>query len=214
MSGGPLGALAHRFEPAAGGAAARTLLLLHGTGGDEHDLVALGRLLDPAAALLAPRGTVIENGMHRFFRRHAEGVFDLDDLRERTAELAAFARAASGAYGFDPARLFAAGFSNGANIAAGLLLLAPGTLAGAVLMRAMVPIDPDPRPELPGVPVLMLAGRQDPIVSQLETERLAALLRACGADVTLHWQSTGHALDREEPALARDWLAEVAARAR
>jgi predicted esterase len=214
MSAGALAAFAHRFEPAPGGAGARTLLLLHGTGGDEHDLVPLGRRLDPAAALLSPRGAVLEHGMPRFFRRLAEGVFDLDDLRARTADLAAFVGAAAAGYGFDRRRVVAAGFSNGANIAASLLLLAPGTLAGAILMRPMVPLEPEQRPDLGGVPVLMLAGRADPIVPHAETERLAALLRRCGADVTLHWQPGGHGLAREEPALARDWLAEVTARGR
>lgn len=208
MSGVTLETFAHRFEPGADPAAGRTLLLLHGTGGDEDDLIPLGRMLDPGAALLSPRGRVLEAGMPRFFRRLAEGVFDLEDLRARTAELAAFVRVAAGRHGFALAGVIAAGFSNGANMAASLLLLEPGTLAGAVLFRPMVPIEPEPRPDLSGVPVLIAAGRSDPVVPPVETERLAVLLRAAGADVTVHGQAGGHAIAREEVAIARDWLAD------
>jgi phospholipase/carboxylesterase/glyoxalase family protein len=203
----------HRFVPGADPTAGRTLLLLHGTGGDEQDLIPLGRMLDPGAALLSPRGRVLEAGMPRYFRRLADGVFDLEDLRARTAELAAFVRVAAGHYGFPAGGLVAAGFSNGANIAASLLLLAPGTLAGAILFRPMVPTEPEPRPDLAGVPVLIAAGRSDPIVPPAETQRLAALLRAAGADVTVHGQAGGHSIARDEVAVARDWLADrIAAR--
>ena len=129
---------AHLFEPPAD-VEAPILLLLHGTGGDEYDLIPFGRALSPGAGLLAPRGKVLEQGMPRFFRRLAEGVFDVEDLRRRTAELADFVSAAAKTYRFDPGRVLAAGFSNGANIAASLLLLRPGVLAGAALFRAMVP---------------------------------------------------------------------------
>src|SRR5499433_2520532 len=134
----------HEFVP---GDSDRTLLLLHGTGGSERDLIPLGRELDPNASLLSPRGKVLENGMPRFFRRLAEGVFDLDDLRQRTHDLAAFVAAASEAYQFDPRRVIAVGYSNGANIAASLLLLHPETLAGAVLFHAMVPLIPEKLPD-------------------------------------------------------------------
>src|SRR5687767_12070839 len=144
----------HQFLPAKA-EGAPTLLLLHGTGGDEHDLLDLGRALNPRAALLSPRGQVLENGMPRFFRRLAEGVFDLDDLRQRTHNLAAFVAHASEAYQFDPQRVIAVGYSNGANIAASALLLHPQVLAGAVLFHAMVPLVPKELPDLRGVPVFM-----------------------------------------------------------
>src|SRR5437867_3407347 len=161
----------HTFQPPAAGDAAM-LLLLHGTGGHERDLVPVARMLAPAAGVLSPRGKVLERGMPRFFRRLAEGVFDLEDLRRRTIELADFVAAASAHYGFDPDRVVAVGFSNGANIAASLLLLRPETVAAAVLFRAMVPLVPDPLPNLPGTPVLLSNGRLDSLVSAEETERV------------------------------------------
>ena len=195
----------HVYEPAAD-PAAPTLLLLHGTGGDERDLLPLGRSLAPGAALLSPRGKVLEQGMPRFFRRIAEGVFDLEDLRAQTKDLAAFLPAAAAHYGFDRQRVVAVGFSNGANIAASLLLLAPGSLAGAVLFRAMVPLVPDPLPTLAGASVLVSAGRGDPLVNPAETERLAALLEAAGARVTLEWQQAGHNLANGDITAAKAWL--------
>ncbi|HNP85345.1 MAG TPA: alpha/beta hydrolase, partial [Kouleothrix sp.] len=185
---------------------APTLLLLHGTGGNEHDLLGLGQALHPHAALLSPRGQVLENGMPRFFRRLAEGVFDLDDLRQRTNDLATFVAEASATYGFDPARVIAAGFSNGANIAASLLLLRPGVLAGAALFHAMVPIVPEPLPALNNLPVFMSAGQRDPLITPAGTEQLANLLRAAGANVTLYWQPGGHSLTQAEVYAAADWL--------
>src|SRR6267143_2924645 len=193
----------HEFVP---GSSERTLLLLHGTGGNERDLLSLGRELDHNASLLSPRGQILERGMPRFFRRLAEGVFDLEDLRRRTIELADFVAAAAAHYGFDPRRVIAVGFSNGANIAASLLLLRPETLGGAVLFRAMVPIVPDPLPTIPGTPVLLSNGRLDPLVSPAETERLTALLREAGADVTLAWQQAGHELTEGDIERARVWL--------
>ncbi len=198
-------AFTHQFIPARA-ADAPTLLLLHGTGGNEHDLLGLGQAMHPQAALLSPRGQVLENGMPRFFRRLAEGVFDLDDLRRRTDDLAAFVAEASAAYGFDPKRVIAAGFSNGANIAASLLLLRPGVLAGAALFHAMVPLVPEPLPALDGVPVFMAAGRRDPLVTPAGTEQLAELLRNAGADVTLYWQPGGHSLTQAEVYAAVDWI--------
>jgi len=201
-------AFVHVFEPASN-ASAPTLLLLHGTGGSEHDLVPLGRSLDPGAALLSPRGKVLERGMPRFFRRFAEGVFDLDDLRQQTRDLAAFLHAASAHYHFDPARIIAVGFSNGANIAASLLLHEPGALAGAILFRAMVPLVPDPLPDLSGTPVLLSAGRADPLVDPAGSEHLATLLERCGARVTLEWQEAGHHLGAADVEAAHAWLSET-----
>lgn len=203
----------HRFIPASGNDATPTLLLLHGTGGNENDLLPLGRALAPQAALLAPRGRVLENGMPRFFRRLAEGVFDLEDLTARTHELADFVAAASTLYRFDPARVVAVGFSNGANVAASTLLLRPRALAGAVLFRPMVPLVPEKRPDLTGVPVLIGAGRLDPIATPGHTERLATLLRESGAEVTVHWQPAGHTITEAEVAAARAWLAPLSSSA-
>ncbi|MBY0299596.1 MAG: alpha/beta hydrolase [Methylobacterium sp.] len=195
----------HRFEPA--GAPDRPpLLLLHGTGGDETDLLPLGRMLAPGAALLSPRGPVLENGMPRFFRRLAEGVFDEADLRSRAADLAAFVEAARETYGL-PAPL-AVGFSNGANIAAAMLLLHPGVLAGALLIRAMVPLAEPPAADLAGRPVLILSGSLDPIVPAQNAARLAAQLGAAGAAVTHEVLPAGHGLTQADLARAQAWLAE------
>lgn len=196
----------HVFEASAPGESPITLLALHGTGGNEHDLVPLARQLAPRAAILSPRGKVLENGMPRFFRRLAEGVFDLEDLTRRTHELADFVAEASARYTFDPARVVAVGFSNGANIASSLLLLRPETLAGAVLFRGMVPIVPGKQPDLVGIRVLLSNGRRDPLVTIEEAERLRALLTSAGADVTLAWQSSGHDLTPADVPLARKWL--------
>ena len=198
----------HNYLPAPSGTSADTLLLLHGTGGDEHDLLPLGRLLDPNANLLSPRGKVLENGMPRFFQRLSEGVFDVPDLIAQTQALADFVADAAGAYGFDPARVTAAGFSNGANIAAALLLLHPGVLRAAVLLHPMVPLVPKTLPDLAGTAVFIGAGRRDPLCSEAETERLAALLRQTGADVTLFWQPGGHVLTQAEADAAASWLQE------
>jgi len=201
----------HLYQPppAADG---RTLLLLHGTGGDERDLLPLAQMLDSSAGILSPRGKVLENGMPRYFRRLAEGVFDVEDLRRRTTELAAFIAAAARQYRFDASGVVAVGFSNGANIAASLLLLEPGALGGAVLFRAMVPLVPESMPTLPRTPVFLSNGRRDPIVAVEETERLAALLQKAGADVTLAWQPAGHELTQADVAAAKAWLATHAAR--
>ncbi len=210
MTNEPL-SFAHRFVPAEE-PNAPTLLLLHGTGGDENDLLPLGRMLDEQAALLSPRGKVLENGMPRFFRRLAMGVFDQEDLVNRTHELAEFVTAAASEFGFDPGRVFAVGFSNGANIAASLLLLHPGLLAGAVLLRAMAPFEPEMSPDLSGTPVYLAAGRSDQMVPPENTERLAELLKGAGAEVTLDWQPGGHGIGRTEIEAARSWLKDVVAR--
>lgn len=196
----------HRFIPAPETDSPLTLLLLHGTGGDETDLLGVGRQLAPAAALLSPRGKVSENGMPRYFHRLAEGVFNLEDLRARTHELADFVEAATQRYRLDSEGIFAVGFSNGANIAASMLLLRPQVMAGAILFRAMVPLVPETMPHLHGRPVFLAAGRLDPIVSPDETERLRRLLVQAGADVTLHWVKAGHALTPLDVEAARTWL--------
>jgi len=193
----------HEFVP---GTSNRSLLLLHGTGGNERDLIPLGRELDPDAALLSPRGKVLENGMPRFFRRLAEGVFDLEDLKNRTNELADFVAAAAQHYGFAADNVVAAGYSNGANIAASMLLLRPEILSAAVLFRAMVPLVPDTRPNLSAVRVWIGAGTNDPIIPTSETKQLAELLRGAGADVTMRFFQAGHELTPADVEAAREWL--------
>ena len=201
---------AHRFvRPVGEPPSPLTLLLLHGTGGDESDLLGLGRTLAPTAALLSPRGRVPEHGAPRFYRRLVEGVFDLPDLHAETAALAGFVAAAAAAYGFDPARVVAVGFSNGANIAASLLLSRPGVLAGTVLLRPMVPFEPDAVPALAGVPVLIAAGSNDPLVPRRQTDRLAEILRRGGAAVTVADQPAGHGLVPGDVAVAAGWLARI-----
>ena len=193
----------HEFVP---GTSSRTLLLLHGTGGNERDLIPLGRELDPNAALLSPRGKVLENGMPRFFRRLAEGVFDLEDLKYRTNELANFVAAAGKHYGFATDQLIAVGYSNGANIAASMLLLRPETMHATILLRAMVPLVPDRLPDLSSVRVWIGAGNQDPIIPASEAQRLVELLRRAGADVTIRFSKAGHGLTNDDVEAGRDWL--------
>ena len=193
----------HEFVP---GSSSRTLLLLHGTGGNERDLIPLGRELDPNAALLSPRGKVLENGMPRFFRRMAEGIFDLEDLQKRTHELADFVAAAADRYDLDHKHIIAVGYSSGANIAASTLLLRPEILAGAILFRAMVPLEPEKRPELANIRVWIGAGKHDPIIPVSEMQRLVELLGTSGADVTVRFLNAGHALTPADISLARDWL--------
>jgi phospholipase/carboxylesterase len=193
----------HRFEP--GTEPGRPpLLLLHGTGGDEADLLPLGRAMAPGSALLSPRGKVLENGMPRFFRRLAEGVFDEEDVRRRADELAGFVAEAREAYGL-PAPV-AVGFSNGANIAAALLLLRPAALAGAALLRAMVPLSDPPSADLAGKPVLLLTGTADPIVPAENAARLAAMLRKAGADVRHQTLPIGHGLSQADVAITKAWV--------
>jgi predicted esterase len=196
----------HRFDPGDPTISNLALLLLHGTGGDEDDLLPLGPYLAPGAAVLSPRGRVLEHGAPRFFRRIAEGVFDEEDLKLRTGELADFVRAAREEYELQDRHLVAVGFSNGANIAGSLLLLHPDALDGAILFRAMVPFVPDNPPPLDGKPIYLGAGRADPIVHTTETERWAAMLRAAGAEIALHWSEMGHALSQEDVDAAREWL--------
>jgi len=191
------------------GKSERTLLLLHGTGGNERDLIPIGRELDPDASLLSPRGKTLENGRPRFFRRLAEGVFDLEDLRNRTSELADFVSSAAQHYEIDGQKIVAAGYSNGANIAAGMLLLRPEILSAAILFRAMVPLVPETTPDLTARRILISEGDHDPIVSAAEAGRLAGLLRNAGADVTIRFFPSGHGLTSDDVDLAREWLSKL-----
>ena len=200
----------HRFEPATS-AGSPPLLLLHGTGGDENDLLGLGRMISPGSALLSPRGRVLEHGMPRFFRRLAEGVFDEEDVRRRALELGDFVVDARKQRGI--AAPIAVGFSNGANIAAALLLLKPEVLAGAVLLRAMVPLSDPPNAQLGGKPILLLSGQADPIVPASNSAHLAALLTQAGASVTHKVLPAGHQLSQADVTLARNWIGDVAAEA-
>lgn len=197
----------HRFIP--GDEGGPTLLLLHGTGGDENDLIPLAKELAPGAAILSPRGKISENGAPRFFRRLAEGVFDVEDLIFRAQELADFVEAAAKEYGLDPEKIVAAGYSNGANIAAALILLHPDLLGSAVLFRSMVPLEPEVTPDLSGLPVFMAAGTKDQMIPPVNTERLAGMLREAGAEVDLRWRNIGHPLTYEEVEEAQQWLSNV-----
>ena len=196
----------HQFVPATQPDIGITLLLLHGTGGNENDLLPLGRELLPAAALLSPRGRVSENGMPRFFRRFAEGVFDVDDLKFQTHELNDFIAAATERYGVAKNKLVAVGYSNGANIATSLLLLHPHALAGAVLFRPMVPFTPDFEPDLERISVLLGGGLRDAIVPRDNTEALANMLTSFGAEVEAYWHRDGHELGQDDLTAAKDWL--------
>ncbi len=182
------------------------LLLLHGTGGDEHDLLQLGHSLDPASALLSPRGQVLENGLPRFFRRISEGVFDVEDVKARAHELADWLDEAATTYKLDRGRITAVGYSNGANIASALLLLRPEILSAAILLRPMVPFVPDELPDLSMVRVLIAGGRADPIATGDQVDALGALLSKADAAVTVHWSPYGHTLQEDDIRVARNWL--------
>lgn len=196
----------HYLFEAGADPAAPPLLLLHGTGGDEHDLVPLARQLSPGSALLSPRGNVLERGAPRFFARLAEGVFDPAEITRRTHELADFIAAATAQHGLDPARLTALGFSNGANIAACLLFLRPGSLHAAALLRPMVVLEPATLPRLDGKRVLISSGRHDPIVPSDHPQRLADTFRKAGAAVELQLHAAGHQLVPGDLAAATRWL--------
>jgi len=211
VSGDALG-FVHRYLPPtthAERAASTTLLLLHGTGGDEEDLIPLGRSLLPGAGILSPRGRVLEAGAPRFFRRIAPGVFDLEDLARQTDALASFVDAAATTYSLDRRRIVAVGFSNGANIAASLLLRRGAHLRGAVLLSPMLPFEPESLPDLAGVSVFIGAGERDPMASRAIVEALETKLRSAGAHVTMHWTKGGHAITKEELAAAQEWMVGV-----
>ena len=185
----------HVFQPADDAAAGPPLLLLHGTGGDEHDLLPLRDYLSPGAAVLSVRGTVLENGMPRFFRRLREGVFDEDDLRQQADNLAEFVGLAGQTYGIDDGSLVAVGFSNGANIASAMMLRRPGVLAGAVLLAAMVPFAEPPAAALNGTLVIISNGARDPMITAQMTKLLARQLAERGAEVIELPHSGGHQID-------------------
>jgi phospholipase/carboxylesterase/glyoxalase family protein len=198
----------HIYIPPSDPKSESMILLLHGTGGDEESLVPIAERILPGAGILSPRGKVLENGMPRFFRRFSEGVFDLEDMRVRTRELAEFISKASEIYSFDKNKLIAAGYSNGANIAASILLTYSGVIPVAVLFHPMVPFVPDALPDLSGTEILITAGTHDPIVSPEGTENLAAILKEAGARVDVFWQENGHNLTRDEINAARAFLLE------
>ena len=200
----------HQFIPASTRPDQVTLLLLHGTGGNEQDLIPLGQELYPRAAILSPRGKVLESGMPRFFRRIAEGVFDIEDLKFRTHELADFVRKASKVYKFDLRYIISIGYSNGANIASSLLLVHPEIITSAVLFRAMVPFIPEKVPNLTGKNIFIGAGQYDPIVPREQTETLFGFFKKAGANVVLHFQeNSGHELGYDEISAAKDWLSNI-----
>jgi phospholipase/carboxylesterase len=195
----------HVYEP---GTTGWTLLLLHGTGGDEHDLVPLGRQLAPGAALLSPRGKVLENGMPRYFRRLAVGRLDIPDLLARTDELAEFVAAAAKAYDLDAERIVALGLSNGANIAVSVLFRRPEALCGAALLRPMLPYEPEQPPDLTGTDVFIGAGDQDPFAPPDQARRLAEILGTAGAEVTLRIErGAGHGPTQSDLARVAAWTA-------
>lgn len=182
-----------------------TLLLLHGTGGDENDLLPLAERVDSEANILSVRGNVNENGMNRYFKRLEEGVFDEEDLIERTKELLSFLDDAANEYGFDRSKVVAIGYSNGANIAGSLLFHYENVLAGAILHHPMVPLRGLDLPDSTGLPVFIGAGTNDPICPARESEELESLLSNAGADVTLHWEDYGHQLTNTEVQQAAEW---------
>jgi len=193
----------HRFVPATD-RSKTPLLLLHGQGGDEQDLLPLGEQLAPGAALLSPRGNTVSHGMTRFFQRLPNGDWNVPDFKQRTTQLADFVERAQKAYGLG--KLFVVGFSNGSNIGWSLLMTRPDLIKGAILMRPMLPYDPRPVPKLPGVPILVLAGARDEVIPSDQPAPLLAVLKETGADVTHHTLPTGHRLIEQDLAIASDWL--------
>ena len=202
MSADDLGFI-HRFVPGRDAAAA-PLLLLHGSGGDEHDLIPLAERIAPGRTLLSPRGKVNEHGITRFFRRSDDGAWYFEDLERRTTELSGFVSRACSAYKLP--QPLALGYSNGANIAWSLLLKDPGLLRGAILLRAMLPNDPRPLPDLGGIPILLIAATHDELIPVQRAGLLAALLGEAGADVTYEVLPAAHGLTGEDIALASEWL--------
>ncbi len=185
-----------------------TLFMLHGTGGTEEDLVPIAKMISPDSSILSVRGNVSENGMPRFFKRLAEGVFDEEDLRFRTKELRDYLNEASVIYGFDRDQVVVVGYSNGANIAASMLFHFQDTFKGAILHHPMVPIRGLMLPEMTGLPIFIGAGINDPICSSNETEELNEMLQAAGANVTIHWEQNGHQLTQSEVEAAVSWFSQ------
>lgn len=186
-----------------------TFLLLHGTGGTEHDLLPIANEIDSTAHILSVRGNILENGMPRFFKRLAEGIFDQEDLAFRTKELHDFLDEAAKKYGFDRKNILAMGYSNGANIAANLLFHYPDSLSGALLFHPLIPLRGKELPDLTTTPVFIGAGKHDPLCPPEETADLSTLLTETGADVTLHWEQTGHQLTIKEVEAAREWYRQI-----
>lgn len=197
----------HRFVPAEDADPGETLLVLHGTGGNENDLIGIGQTIAPGAAILSPRGNVLENGAPRFFKRLAEGVFDPKEVRSRGEELARFIRAAIAKYALDASRIYALGYSNGANVASTVMFIDPRLLQGAILFRPMLVLEPEEQADLGGASVFISAGRMDPIVPVTSVERLVELFESAHSEVTLKWQLTGHNLVPGEVREAAEWLA-------
>jgi len=197
----------HRFVAAENSTSVETLIVLHGTGGTEDDLIGIGHVIAPGAAILSPRGNVLENGAPRFFKRLAEGVFDPKEVRSRGQELARFIHATISRYALDPGHIFALGYSNGANIASTVMFIEPGLIQGAILFRPMVVFEPEERGDLSGSGIFISAGRMDPIVPVSSVERLAELFESSHAEVTVKWQLAGHNLVPSEVREAADWLA-------
>jgi len=195
----------HFYRPAAA-AASYHLLLLHGTGGDEQDMVPLGDLIAPGAGIISPRGQVIENGAPRFFRRFAEGFLDVDDWRQRSEALADFVASICAQHGIVANTLFAVGYSNGANIAQGLLLLRPEVLGGAILFRPMFITDDVPMQDLTERPALLLGGSNDPIIPSEDLPRITQQLQKRGAPVTAKTVRASHGLVQDDILLAQQWL--------
>ena len=208
----PVQGFIHSFIPAEGDGTGVALLLLHGTGGDERDMLQLGAALAPGAALLAPRGKVLENGAPRFFRRFAEGVFDHEDIRHRSDELAAFIGGATEHYGLPHGGLVAVGYSNGANIASSLMLLHPGVIPAAILLRPMVVLEPEDPPDLRASSVLISAGASDPIVPATHIDRLEAIFKSAGASVEVRRQTASHSLTPQDITDSREWLQRLISR--
>ena len=196
----------HRFLP---GKSLFTVLVLHGAGGDENDLLPVARALAPTAAFLSPRGKVMEDGVRRFFARVSPDVFDETEVRTRAAELADWVRAAVAHYNLDPARVFAMGFSNGASIAASTMLLHPGVLAGSLLLRPRTILEPAPLPDLNGAPTLVIAGERDEKMPAGAAEHLARLLGRAGAAVEMAMLDSEHGLTPQDFSLGKDWFTKV-----
>lgn len=197
----------HRHVLAADSATADTLVVLHGTGGDENDLISIGQAIAPGAAILSPRGNVLENGAPRFFKRLAEGKFDPKEVRSRADELARFIRGAVVTYRLDPTRVYALGYSNGANIASTVMLVEPGVFRASILLRPMLVYDPPERNNLSDTAVFISAGRMDPIVPVESVEKLVELFESAHSNVTVKWQLAGHSLVPSEVREASEWLA-------
>jgi phospholipase/carboxylesterase len=205
MAAGKINNFHYQFAP--GREQKRTLILLHGTGGNENDLLPLGRALNEEASLLSPRGKVLENGANRFFRRLAEGVFDEADVIARARELAEFISTAAAKHALEQSEMVLVGYSNGANIASAMMLLELGRFHSAILFRPMVPLSQTPPASLENSRVLLSGGRFDPIATPGQVQALANLLRDRGAIVDVQMQKSGHELTSADVTVARDWLA-------